>query len=435
MDFKLSKYCLAVIKSEESAVLFNAITGGIVKLEFEIYKKICEGTFSNNVPFFDKLKEGLYIVPASRNEFKFLRYNEIQTRQSVRNNSLYYVIAPTLACNLHCGYCFENGKRNTGKINKAIIEKIAEFIFEQAKKLKSISNVHVLWFGGEPMLCYKEILELGSITKAKLKSLNIKLSSSMITNGILFDNSSMLKLKEICELRSVQITLDGLKNTYCKRKQASQNDFEKVIQNIIEVCEDIEVQVRLNADKNNIMEMYELADLIYSKVPPENKLELYLGQLCDYGYNIEGIKYFSSDEFTKAQIEFSSYLKQKGYSRQTNASSSPCHKAIYCELARANNFAIDRHGRLYKCEHYLEQNNNCVGDVVNGLYYNEPFFDDMSGINDSLCESCNLYPICHSNCPISHALIKRHGDICERYSYLLSRVVEYVNINLTDKSS
>lgn len=434
MDFKLSKYCLAVNMSEESVVLFNAITGGIIKLELEIYNKICKGTFSNDVPFFDKLKKELYIVPSSRNEFKFLRYNEILTRQSVCNDGLYYVIAPTLACNLHCSYCFENGQKNTEKINKAIIEKVAEFIFEQAKKLKSISNVHFLWFGGEPMLCYKEILELGSLAKAKLKSLNIKLSSGMITNGILFDKSKMLELKSNCELRSVQITLDGLKNTYCKRKQASPKDFEIVIQNIIEACKDIEVQVRLNVDKNNIMEMYELADLIYSKAPPENKLELYLGQLCDYGYNIEGINYFSSDEFTKAQIEFSSYLRQKGYSNQTNLYSSPCHKTIYCELARANNFAIDRLGRLYKCEHYLEQNDNCVGDVINGLYYNEPFFDDMSGINDSLCESCNLYPICHSNCPISHALIKRHGDICERYSYLLSQVDNYVNINLTSKS-
>lgn len=434
MDFKLSKYCLAVNKSEECIVLFNAITGGVIKLELEIYNTICEGTFSKNVPFFDKLKKELYIVPASRNEFKFLKYNEILTRQSVYNNNLYYVIAPTLACNLHCGYCFENGKRNADKISKTIIERITEFIFEQAKKLKTISNVHVLWFGGEPMLCYKEILELGSIAKEKLKSLNVKLSSSMITNGILFDKSRMLRLKENCNLRSVQITLDGLSNTYCKRKQALPSDFEKVIQNIIEVCKDIEVQVRLNVDKNNINEIYELADLIFSMAPIENKLELYLGRLCDYGYNIDGINYFSTDEFNKAQREFFSYLIQKNYCNRPYLYSSPCHKTIYCELARANNFAIDKYGRLYKCEHYLEQNENCVGDVENGLYYNEPFFDDLLGISDDLCETCNLYPICHSNCPISHALIKRHGDSCERYSYLLTQVNNYVSINIANKS-
>lgn len=154
-----------------------------------------------------------------------------------------------------------------------------------------------------------------------------------------------------------------------------------------------------------------------------SRVKVYLAQLLDYNSEKSDlIEYFSPTEFFKAQKEFNNYLLKNHYIDKAETPNVPCHKLTYCELSKSNNFGIDGYGNLYKCEHHFDQPDKRVGDVFNGLYYNEYYFQQLIGLQDNLCEECNLYPICHMNCPEVHRTIKQTDNKCLRYDFLLNKV-------------
>lgn len=253
MNYKLTKYCVEIERSGVYVYLFNSVTGGIIKLEKDLYDSLRGKLFDNGIKFFSDLKRMNYVVPASKDEYKFLKYNEMLASNQLYNiNCLSYVFAPTLSCNLKCVYCFETNSVEIQKPKKSTLQAIVEFIVVQVEKIKTIKNVNFNWFGGEPLLCYDELLEFGDMLRAALDSKHIKFSSRIITNGILLTKERVFQLKIHCNLESAQITIDGLHGFYCIRKRATQSQFESVIKNITEIKNDIDVWVRLNADKKII---------------------------------------------------------------------------------------------------------------------------------------------------------------------------------------
>ena len=136
MQYKLSKYCIDIGDRPEGKVLFNAVTGGVVLLEYELFQLLSQSSVSETIRNFSSLKREHYLVPESQNEYLFLRFSETRALHDESiNDTLSYVIAPTTSCNLRCSYCFENGKRSSERLDKTTSSAIASFIIDSAKKL------------------------------------------------------------------------------------------------------------------------------------------------------------------------------------------------------------------------------------------------------------------------------------------------------------
>jgi sulfatase maturation enzyme AslB (radical SAM superfamily) len=91
---------------------------------------------------------------------------------------------------------------------------VADKIISLIMKRKELEKVHFSWFGGEPLF-NNEII---SYICSELKKNNINYSSSMITNGLLFNKELILKAKDLWRLSHLQITLDGTEYEYEKIK-------------------------------------------------------------------------------------------------------------------------------------------------------------------------------------------------------------------------
>lgn len=285
--------------------------------------------------------------------------------------------------------------------------------------------MHITWFGGEPLLCYDEIIQMGKIIKLKLHSINVSLDSSIVTNGVLLSRERVVGLKENCSLSSVQISLDGLEDEYCKKKNCSIQVYERLMRNIKEIRPLIKLCIRLNTDKNNLKDMYALADYFYDDFNPSQEFKLYFAMLRDYSYGtIKNIPFFSLVEYQEEKRKFYNYLIEKGYiAKERNEQGTvPIHKPIYCNLSRVSNYAIGSKGELYKCEHHFGQKDKIIGDVVNGLYYNEFYFEQMYHTHDQLCEKCSMYPICQTSCPEIRKLVQVVNGRCMRYDQVYQRV-------------
>lgn len=439
MNYKLSQYVTEIKKDNKKnqTILFNTLSSGIVVLTANEAKMLKKKPLNElDVLNYQSLIDEGFIVPEDRNEYKYLKYNEFLFQQNFYNNKyLSYVIAPTTSCNLRCKYCFENNQNSKVIMNNETITQIVKFILNDVQRFK-IKRVSVVWFGGEPLLCFNQIIDLGFRLKQELEKNNVDFSTRIITNGILLTKDKTELLVKKCNLTTAQITLDGLEKEYCERKGASPENYKQVIKNIINSAQLIDINLRLNVDKLNVSDMQKLAEFLLVEHDLKDKIKIYFSQLRDYaGVDKSNKIYFNDDEYAKAKLEFDKFLRKININpRKKGIAAIPEYKPMYCALSHANNYAIGPEGELYKCEHYFGIKEKVVGDVWNGLYFNDDYFDHINGVRNKACESCPLYPVCQSACPETFKLIKfMDGKRCNRYQKLNNMLKRIILDNISIK--
>ena len=151
-------------------------------------------------------------------------------------------------------------------------KQVCKFIIEQNKHTQGIL---IQWFGGEPLLNPKVITYITQTLDAELASKGIRVNYQMTTNGSLVTDEMVKLFKDVWHISKVQITLDGPKSTYEKRKAYVNlpNAFEKVITNINALANaGIRVAIRLNYDNNNIADIMELIDYLGTAIINKSKV-------------------------------------------------------------------------------------------------------------------------------------------------------------------
>lgn len=212
-------------------------------------------------------------------------FDEMKTADSIReiSRNIYpknivdsFVILPTTACNARCFYCYEAGAWVIN-MDCDTAEATADYIIN----VSNGKDVTLQWFGGEP-LC-----NTGAINRItdRLAENGIAYKSTMTTNGYLFDGALIKTAVDKWKLKSVQITLDGLAETYNKVKSfknGDENAFDRVINNINLVTEaGINVKIRLSMDFHNSEELFALAEYLKKQLKNIHKVCLYVTPLYE----------------------------------------------------------------------------------------------------------------------------------------------------------
>ena len=87
------------------------------------------------------IKCGVLLKESDEHLFNKLKYTSYLSRFA--NEHLTLTIAPTMACNFKCVYCYEGSRVKNETMNKQIIDGIIEFIKKHECKYLSIT-----WYGG-----------------------------------------------------------------------------------------------------------------------------------------------------------------------------------------------------------------------------------------------------------------------------------------------
>ena len=118
----------------------------------------------------------------------------------------------TQVCNLHCVYCAAGGDGTYGAATKRIsIEKTLPQIQWLLERVPQDGTFSINFLGGEPLLYPEALSAIGEyalgLTQNDYKHKNIKLGFNVVTNGTLFNATTIAALKKInC---SVTLSLDG----------------------------------------------------------------------------------------------------------------------------------------------------------------------------------------------------------------------------------
>lgn len=424
MQFNYSFYNIVLKEDERVVFLYNSYSGALCKLEKEVHNFVLNNVLDDNdkCKYFDELLKQGFIKPVDLNEYNKILLTERITILSNPNKSLSYVIAPTLACNLNCDYCFERGYRNGKVMSDELLIDIADYILKRINP--DIKEIHIGWFGGEPLIAVDKILKFSEYLIPKLEEMQIKYHSSMISNGVLLTCNIAEVLAKKCALKRVQITVDGTKGIYCTRKHATEKQFDELLENIKSALKYLKISIRLNCDYDNYDDLKTVTKQLIEKCGCNQNLNIYLAKLVDYA-GCGGEQFFSQNAFDSKRIEFDKYvcgLQGKNYE-------PPIHKyrKAFCGLLKLNNEVIGPEGEIYKCEHHVGQADKVVGNIKYGLNYNDFLMKFIENKPQSQCKDCKIFPICLGGCPAQKLDLPK-GEVCfysEFYiKHLMSKFID-----------
>lgn len=194
-------------------------------------------------------------------------------------------IAPTLACNFRCAYCDQPAETRAQTITDEIAEAIVAYI---DKRLDSIEQFSVTWYGGEPLLVLPRLMSMQKAILSLCGKRGIGVITCVVTNGWFLDAPTAKRLAEV-GIRQVQVTLDGPPEVHNSRRPTRNGDhtFDRILGNVQAAQEYLDVRLRVNVDGDNASGLLALLDLLENSGLTEN---VYLAPIVCYEASCAGIQ-------------------------------------------------------------------------------------------------------------------------------------------------
>ena len=393
---KFSRFNI-IIKRNEYWILYNTLTGNVVKIPPSSYSTANK----------DLLRLG-YLVENDGDDL--LQYKYMYYGQMFNCKSINLVIATSMDCNLNCPYCFEGSNKRPINIDINTKNSILSYLLKHQSLPISIT-----WFGGEPMLAHQAIGEISNALNAE----SVSYTSHIITNGTIFPDLFLSKI-DCYNIKSVQITLDGVKATHDSKRhfKNGKGTFDIIIANAQKVLErsNAEVVLKMNIDASNIDEYAVLARLLKT-------------EFADYIANnrvtipsnyIRKKRNFDGIEKCIGCREYFDFELKNGKATSMPALIGPC------PLRCRGYFVIGPDGTLYKCMEHLGEAQHVIGNI-NSMSFS--IRKESSScmrympFDDRVCSHCNILPICGGGCPNERAKSKGEERPCPAEKYKINDII------------
>lgn len=363
--------------------------------------------------------------------------DEMQELSVKRNFSKYYTgalgltIAPTLACNFSCIYCYETSK--PGLMSKETQQNLVAFVENQIQGLKTLD---ISWYGGEPLLAKSIVFNLSSQLIELCNTHGVEYNAYIVTNGSLLDDEVIEKLIDY-KVRGVQITLDGPPEIHNKRRIAKNgtDSFDLIVNNINRVLqtEKMEVAIRINLDKSNSSELEELLSILSEKLVSK-KVKISFGQVTAYTEACKSIENscYDNQEFSIEILKYYLLLEKYGFHEYNNYP-YPRLMLNYCCAELINSFVVDHEGYLYKCWNEVGNILHNVGNVSEIPYdltnsKNAKWVERRPYLT-AACSECSILPVCMGGCPYNDIVLKQ-GNKCDMVKYNNKEImIKYYKLN------
>lgn len=423
-------FSIPVIEYDET-IIFNSLTGGTMTLsnhEEKLFNKL-SGLNSFKLEEFLPSEQNIlttwidkdYIVEKETDELDFCKKtinSYLANREKLKSETLSFTILPTDACSMACAYCFEN-KKKSKVLDKKKIDQLEVFIENilNKDKEKILKKLHIVWYGGEPLLGKDSIEELSQKFNTICEKYNLKYSPTIITNGILLtpDMWSFLQKYNIDE---VQITIDGIKEIHDKRRplKSQGRNFEQILDNISKMPQGIQLCIRVNTDKIVAQSFPDfLKELDKHQIWPHRYKDITIDvrPLRTYAYNKEK-EVSDRIPFDRFDSVLHNLRKQKleyfnNWAEKNNVKKGKLEfrlpKSKLNDFCRTNyssySMVIDPEGYIYNCWEYM-------GDKEKQLFNIKEEYDknkilekrDITSVLKDKCYECKFLPVCSNiSCP------------------------------------
>jgi uncharacterized protein len=388
-------------------MLYNSYSGAMVHFSPEEKEIVMTCLRRDGIPELDhEVKKELYdngfIVLSKINEKKraeFLHHSMHRTDQ------MHLILMTTEQCNFRCTYCYQHFVK--GKMKPEVVKGVKELVNERAKTL---SNLHISWFGGEPLLEFKTIEELSKSFLEACEAHDISYFADISTNAWFLTRDVFDKLIS-WGVRTYMITIDGVGEMHDRTRHLAggQGTFDRIIENlkaVKESDEEFDITIRVNFDRENMKVVSELIKFVRDHFSDDQRFGMFFRPVGKWGGKNDDELPICNHIISNQKIwDFQEEAVQQGVSMSPIVAGSMMPTASVCYAAKPNSLVIGSDGQVYKCTTVLDEDVNKVGHIYEDgtldLDYDKLAFWVTNGEeNDSGCQSCFFRPACQGNhCP------------------------------------
>ena len=145
------------------------------------------------------------VIDDDVNERKEIEY--WAQRVKFDNDSFNVTILTTLACNMKCVYCFQQGISSSASMENQTAEALCEWISCRLNEVHP-QKLLITFFGGEPLVNIAIVKYLSTTLHEIATEAGIDFGIELITNGLLLTEELVHNLIK-CGLEWIKVTLDG----------------------------------------------------------------------------------------------------------------------------------------------------------------------------------------------------------------------------------
>lgn len=281
---------------------------------------------------------------------------------------MYLTILPTEKCNFRCTYCYEDFE--IGKMSDDTVEGIKNLLTKSAPTLK---NLKIAWFGGEPTLNQKAVLEISQHIKTLQAEYQFIYSAFMTTNSYLLDAKMFDDFINV-GISGYQITLDGDKDCHdtTRLQLNGKGSFDVIWGNLLtykQSAQPFQVILRLHITAQNTESMWVLCQKIKTEFGDDNRFSTQIEEIKNLGDGAESSNasaYVAAN--AKQRVTDIKTLMSKTLAKQENNDSEVTNPYI-CYAAMPRQLMIRADGSIGKCTVLLNDDRNNLGKINrNGDY-------------------------------------------------------------------
>ncbi|MDE1461793.1 radical SAM/SPASM domain-containing protein [Spartinivicinus poritis] len=412
IEIKPSRYNIVIPIAKGRALLFNSVNRHLVLLdsdEHQQWSHYCEKLKLVEKDYSVKLNRQLestltssgFLVDAEFDEIEAVKTNYFKERQD--KSTLMLTVAPTMACNFACGYCFQGLNKDLRKIDEKVPDAIYQFI--ESKK-QELSNLSITWYGGEPLMGRETIFELSDKIIKLCDESSINYNSGIVTNGFFLTPKVAQKLFDR-RCTYAQVTIDGMEEVHDKQRPllSGRGSFKEIMQNIRAVMEEtpFAIAVRVNVGQENLVSAEKLLTYL-----TEEGYSQY-GQFSVYFAPIEAStaesgtafnESLSKQEFNERLIKLRARATEAGLSSVVTA---PTGILGMCVAAHEGGYVISPNGDLHKCWETAHDPSKRIGTIFDhtnsNVTVNSQLWENWSPFDNPVCSNCSILPMCGGFCP------------------------------------
>ena len=407
---KFSQYNLYLEKDKNKFIIANTRNSRCVVLKSDSDIKHLKELRENQskMTLEDKMVEQLYsrafIVPDDFDEFEEAK-EDINQYLKAQSKLLNLIIYTTDNCNFRCIYCPE--KHGPKHLSDSNWDSLYKYIVKNIQN-GTYTHVQVSFFGGEPLLEAKRILNFSGKVLEFLKDYpEIYYSSTITTNGYLLIPELYDKLTA-AGVKHYMITVDGFKETHEKMRPTANGSpsWDKIMENLKYIHsqnDDVTVNLRANFNKINEHTLYEYEEFLKSTFTnPKFKLQFH--PIVNFTNNVKNE--YLADASGEGWNKFFSVNGKHNDEKSVEFKKTPFEKFnSVCDAAFGGTIVVSTDGRISKCHNImsrdeaedtligkLNDNGNIDYDIDLDLWLNNP--------EREMCKKCPVYPICGARkCP------------------------------------
>ena len=426
-----------IFNVENKLYMINGINFSIFEVD-ELIKEILNNDGLSKKEIYNKLEKKCNWDEFDKSMKQLEEKKIISTKQAMdyqQNNHHFkfkgdsIILMMAQECNLRCVYCYgEAGEySNKGVMPIETAKKAVEYIFSKSDS----DDITITFFGGEPLIRFKEIKQLVAYSKelAKIKGKYVRFA--ITTNGTLLTEEISEFLME--NKFSITISIDGNEEVTNKNRFFAnyKGAYNYIINNTKKLRKEYRTTARgtiTGAGLDLLNNFNHLIDLDFSKVI----LSCSVNMLCEEDYKVvlAGFK-----ECIKVLFELIQQGEYKKAQKMGNLYTilERIHMGGYRSKgcgAGDNMICVDIDGEMYPCHRFVGDKEYAFGTINN---MDEDKLDEILSqmqINANVqCKSCWARSICGGGCVNENAVINKQTNIpykntCDLYKVMIELCVE-----------